>query len=238
MAPGASAPAVTPEVVRQAIAASLRTTSCSLLLLDKQPESMSTLRGVIGSDPAEQNLRATLQTVAPDVALDWQVARVGQVYCGLLDTVRPYSQPIDAGGDAVGITLADGRIDLAADDLIIPRVTMPDFGGSLQIDYISNNGEVLHLHQALAGLPYAARSTLTFGEPRLPKFGGWAVDQPFGTDLVVVIASSAPLFPAPRPAEEKLDGYLRNLAATLDTATHGGARVSAAVLLLRTRPKD
>jgi hypothetical protein len=76
---------------------------------------------------------------------------------------------------------------------------------------------------------------LVFGQPKLPEFGGWAVDKPFGTDLIIGIASSVPLFRSPRPTVEKLDGYLGDLRVALAQAD--GAQVSATVVLVRTGPR-
>ncbi len=60
------------------------------------------------------------------------------------------------------------------------------------------------------------------------------VDVPYPADLIVAIASSAPLFRTVRPPEEMLDSYLRELRNVLHTATVNGVRVSAAVMLVWT----
>jgi hypothetical protein len=222
--------------VRRAIAAALTNVPCSTVSVDDQPGATPTLRGVVVSGQNESAMYASVRDAAPSAVPEWQVATADGPYCGVLDAVRPYAQR-PGGGPALNLGLRGGRTDLTADELIIPQITMPGFAGSLQLDYVTGDGSVLHMHEALAGAPYAALSAPVFGQPKLPEFGGWAVDKPFGTDLIVGIASSVPLFRSPRPAGERLDGYLRDLNVALTQAVRDGARVSTTVLVVRTRPK-
>jgi eukaryotic-like serine/threonine-protein kinase len=231
--PSVATAAVTPspEAIRRAIAEALRSGACSMVTGDDTSEA--SLRGVVGRG-SEAALRATVRDAAPTFAPAWRVAAADGPYCGMLDLVRPYARSFGETGAALEIALANGRMELAADELLIPRVSMP-FTGWLQLDYIAGDGTVLHMHQALGGTPYAAQSSLVFGQPKLPEFGGWAVDKPFGTDLIIGIASSVPLFRSPRPTVEKLDGYLGDLRVALAQAD--GAQVSATVVLVRTGPR-
>jgi len=63
------------------------------------------------------------------------------------------------------------------------------------------------------------------------------VDVPFGTDMIVAIASAAPLYRNARPQSEPQEGYLRDLRAALDTAARNRSRLSATVMVVRTTPK-
>ena len=112
---------------------------------------------------------------------------------------------------------------------------MPDFAGYLQLDYIAADGVIAHLRQTSGDPPYAGLSTRLFGQPTA-QFEGWKVGPPFGTDLIVGIASSVPLFPTQRPQMDVLEGYLSDLRAALDVAARGGTRISATVIHIRTSP--
>jgi eukaryotic-like serine/threonine-protein kinase len=237
----AAAPVVTalavpsPEAIRHAIAEALRASPCSLATGDSSG-GVTTLRGAAVRGAPEAELHAAVQDAAPAMAIDWQVGALEGPYCPVLDAVRAYAKPFGTSGRSLGITLANGKTSLVAKDLVVPRVSMPDFPAYLQLDYIASDGSVLHMHDATNGAPYPALAVPAFGEPK-PGFGGWGVDEPFGTDLILGIASSAPLFPVARPATDTLDGYLRDLSAALDRASRSGARVSTSVLLVRTSPK-
>jgi hypothetical protein len=60
------------------------------------------------------------------------------------------------------------------------------------------------------------------------------VDEPYGTDMIVVFASERPLFPTPRPQVEPLDSFVPALAAALRAARENGVRVSARAMVLET----
>jgi hypothetical protein len=60
------------------------------------------------------------------------------------------------------------------------------------------------------------------------------VDAPFGTDMIVAIAASAPLFSSPRPADESVPAYLQALRAALDEAQRKGTKISANAILVQT----
>ena len=239
--PVVSSPAVTasaapsPDIVRKAIAEALRSAQCTAATGDTA-SGVIMVRGVAGYGAGEAALHAAMQDAASGDAIDWQVAAAKGPYCGALDVIRSYARPFAASSRAVGVALANGKTMLLANDLVIPRVTMPDFPAHLQLDYIASDGSVLHMRDATSAAPYPASASLMFGEPK-PGFKGWAVDEPFGTDLIIAIASSAPLFPAGRPANDTLDGYVRDLQTALDQASRAGARVSATAFVLRTSAK-
>ena len=229
--------APSPEAVHRAIAAAVRSAPCAVVTGDDRTALGASLRGVTGRGEPESRLRTSVRDAAPQAIVDWQVAVADGPYCALLDVIRPYAAPFGGTARLLSVTLANGRTDLMAEDLVIPRVTMPDFAGYLQLDYVSSDGSLLHMHEARGGPPYAPDSTPVFGEPKPPAFKGWAVDEPFGTDLIVAVASSVPLFRVARPATDTLEAYLHDLRAALDQAARGGARISASVLLVRSSAK-
>ena len=122
---------------------------------------------------------------------------------------------------------------------------MGDFAGEIRVDYIAKDGSVMHLFPQLAD----AREKLAADPPRVfqpgtmlrlgergPGRPGWQVDKPYGTDMIIAIASSAPLFSAPRPGNGEAGGeYLRDLKFAIDAARNRGVRMLAAALPLETR---
>jgi tRNA A-37 threonylcarbamoyl transferase component Bud32 len=223
------------EAIRRAVSLSLRNAPCSFATGDDRQRT-PVLQGVAGRGPGESALHDALQEAAPGVAFDWQVTPVDGPYCAVFDLLRPYAKPFASTARALGVTLAGGRNDLVAKELVKPRVALADAPANLQLDYIASDGSVLHMHDAKPGAPYAADATPSFGEPR-PGFKGWEIDEPFGTDLIVAITSTAPLFRTGQALPEKLEDYVRELRASLDQAVRGGARVSAFILPIRTAPR-
>jgi eukaryotic-like serine/threonine-protein kinase len=237
-APSPPAPIAAPatpsaESIRQAIATAVRTVPCSVVAGDYSPGGVATLRGVVVQGESERILRRAVEGAGATIA--WQVVAADGPYCTALDIVRPFARPFGSSDNTLDVSLIDDRMTLVDHELIIPRATMPDFASYLRLDYIAADGVVVHLYQTSGDPPYAGLSTHMFGQPTA-QFEGWKVGPPFGTDLIVGIASSVPLFPAPRPQMDVLDGYLSDLRAALDVAARGGARISATVTQIRTSP--
>jgi serine/threonine-protein kinase len=167
-----------------------------------------------------------------------QVASVGGPYCGVLDALRPY-QPVFAAPDQrVGLALAGGATTLRDGDLITVDLTMPAFDAYLETDYFSNDGSVLHLYPTASDRQrrQTANALKVLGDPR---HGGaeWGVSAPYGTDFIVAIASSVPLFTTPRPADETASDYVAALRTALQTAGANGATISVSAIPVITAPR-
>ena len=217
------------------VAAALSTLSCTAVSISGPTPQAVTLAGVIGQGQ-ETALRDAVQRAAPGLSADIQTAVADGPYCPLLDLVRPYAQPTaQAAGRPPIIALPGGRIDLIEDELVRPRVTLPGAPSHLQLDYFASDGGVLHMHESKPGPAYPASATPQFGDPRA-GFPGWGVYLPFGTDLIVAVASSTPLFAAGHTLPDTASAYVTELRAAMEQARRAGP-VAASVLLVRTAPK-
>ena len=226
-----------PAALRAAVAEALHHAPCVAATGDLHAPDGLALRGVAGSAPAAAALQDAIAGALPGAPVEWGVVAAEGPYCAVLDLVRPLLRPFGSEARAVSVALRDGRTNLVQDDLMYPAVNMPDFDSYLQLDYMASDGSVAHLVNATPGPAIPANSLRLLGQPRPPAFPGFIVDEPFGTDVIVAIASSAPLFRIARPASEPIEPYLRDLKAALDAAARNGHRASAAVLMVRTSPK-
>jgi hypothetical protein len=129
-------------------------------------------------------------------------------YCPLLDALR-------AAAGGVQVEPVGGRVIRRGAPLRLD-VAMPDWAAHLHLVFVANDGTVAHLARLEAQAPGAR---LRLGE------AGWVVDEPLGTDLVLAIASEAPLFAAPRGAE-RVQGFETALRAALESARAAGRRVA------------
>jgi eukaryotic-like serine/threonine-protein kinase len=193
------------------------------------------------------SLRQQIEAVpgAPPVA--WHVQTVDPVFCPALALLRPISVLGGEPGPGVGLTLNANRTALRDGEAILPRVTMPDFAGVVRVDYLAHDGTLAHLYPTLAepaaklaaqpSKKLAAGAHLALGDPG-PGKPQWQSGEPYGTDMIIAIASSAPLrLTVQRNAEEKADAYLAELARAIEQARIAGARVSGALLLVDAVPK-
>ena len=86
-------------------------------------------------------------------------------------------------------------------------------------------------------VPFRNRRVLRLGD-RAAGGQAWRVGPPFGHELIVAIASSKPLFPAPRPATETTQDYIAALSEALVIANEaGGQPPVASALVITTLPK-
>jgi hypothetical protein len=150
-------------------------------------------------------------------------------YCGVLDVIR---QVAGAAEEAPRVELV-GTMPLQHADLLRLDVQLPDRAGHLLVSYVMKSAEIVHL---VPSEPQPPGARIRLGEPR-PGFPGWEVDEPYGTDLILVFASDRPLFAQPRPVIEPLDNYLAALGAALRDARLLGGRVAARALVVETVQK-
>ncbi len=115
---------------------------------------------------------------------------------------------------------------------------MPDWPAYLTLDYFTSDGGLAHLYPASTDRPhqYAPGARVVLGDPAAGS-KGWQVDVPFGTDMMVAIASAKPLFAKPRPDNDTAETYVRALRTALDAARHRGERVAASAEVVKTVEK-
>jgi serine/threonine-protein kinase len=229
-----------PEALRKGVAAALAAAPCTAAggTLAPSPQVIA-IDGLIGGGQPEAALHQVLTNAAPGVVVDWRLSAIDPAFCGVLDALRPIRAAFGATGAVLAATLAgtERRTWLVKGDPIAFIVTMPDFPTLLAIDDFSRDGSVYHLRQMPmdGGRPYAPRSLGKFDRGEDNNL--WTVDAPYGTDLVLFVAASAPLFAAPRPANDSAAAYLSALQAAIEEARNRGARAAGTALVLETREK-
>ena len=231
----APAPALTPAQVQARYSATLGALPCTLLSANLQTQ---TLTGLAGAGAPQAALSGAIQSLPAPGSIVNQIHTVDGPYCAALDAIRPYHALFPGSDGALSLALAGGKTQLYNNDLITIDETMPNFGGYLETDYFSSDGSVLHLYPTStdAARQFAAGSTKSLGDP---AHGGasWQVSAPFGTDMIISIASSVPLFTKLRPQDETASDYLTALRQALQNAAAGGAKISVAAIPVVTLAK-
>jgi len=226
-------PQATPEQIRDSLAVALRNADCSLTrtTIENGHVLVSGIVSRDSQDALHSIAEAALPPGAPSDPYTLQLANFsGQQYCGILDLLR------NAGLQPLRLTLRNGVTELHKDDLIVPRITMPDYPAWLVVDYWQSDGSLSHLHPS--GVSKAKReaagSEVALGDTAK---GLWQAEEPFGTDMVISIASSMPLFSPPRPENDTAKSYLAALGRALQEARSKNIQVSAGALLVTTKPQ-
>lgn len=145
-------------------------------------------------------------------------------FCGVLSSVRMYAGalPLDA---PPRIALLDPQ-PLPEGERLRFRVEMPEWPAHLNVFFLAVSGEVGSL--VVDPQPRPVGASVVFEDPR------WKVAPPFGTDLLLVIASEMPLFERRRQAVDKVEDFASALTAALQRSRRATARVAARALLVET----
>jgi serine/threonine-protein kinase len=221
-----------PGALRATIAGVLAEARCSLVTGTMEADGRAALTGYAQASGGEAALRLRLMSagVQPG-AVDWHVRGFEGPYCGALDLLRPHADAFGATPSGLGLALPGERRRLVLGDLLTVNVALPAFAAHLRVSYFTHDGEVVHLHPTPADphRRFAAGARLALGDPAA---GGprWEVGPPYGTEMIVVVASERPLFAAQRPEAETSDAYLAALGAALQGGAAG--RVATQVLMV------
>jgi chemotaxis protein MotB len=180
----------------------------------------------IGPRGSQARLRAALPGATPRLA----IAEFDGPYCPVLEALRPVEP--SAGAAAMRIGLGNGNPVREGDPLLFD-MALPDWAAHVTLVYLSSDNKAVTLEtlgRQQAGL------RLRLGTPR-PNFPGWMAEPPFGTDLVLAVASEAPLFATPRPIIEPVQDFATALRAAIAAARAAAQRVSADLTVVEVTPR-
>jgi serine/threonine protein kinase len=234
--------------LRREIERVLASTRCTLVDSVVQDSGTVTVTGIAGGSAAEA-LRHGVTELAGSHPLDWRVQQVDPVFCDALAAVRPVAPLAGAPDEGLRLALTGGRTRLRDGEFIQPRVVMPDFSGRLRVDYLAHDGSLVHLYPTVADPQqgFVAVPPRTLHPKETLEIGNtgaghpqWEVGPPYGTDMIIAVASSLPLLD-PLPAHNEEDNgadYIRRLGRAIEAALSRGGRVAGTVMLVDTLPKS
>jgi len=159
-----------------------------------KPEDLPRLQRELAALPSADRVLSKVET------LIWP-------YCEVMEILAPFKlggnqQALDFGPKQHTTRYIQG-------DHLVLGLTAPSFDAYLYVDYYQSDGGVVHM---LPGTPaqqkrYPAGQSFTIGESKKGEMQ-WQVQPPFGTDLIVILASRDLLFQTPRPEVESAQDYL------------------------------
>lgn len=205
---------------------------CAKVTLAKEGDKQ-VARGFVANLEDVARVQEKLKDRAAEVALD----------------VRPWPQcetllTLDqalAANDRPAVAVRGGPKTLKKGDPVVIEVVSPHGPSQLHVAYIQADGSVVHLVQS------DAKNLQTVDSGRRLVFGDglegrqrFVVNPPFGAELIIALASRAPLFPEPRPQSETERDFLTALRKALlwkpDTSAPD-REVSAAIVAIVTTEK-
>jgi serine/threonine-protein kinase len=168
-------------------------------------------------------LDAAMASLPPEIAPVSHVRVIDGPFCNTLNTLRPY-QPLFADPEAaLLLRFAGGPAPLRGGDPLVVEVAVPTFARFLEIDELRSDGTVEHW-------------PVTLGNQTSVRQYLGAVQAPFGAGLIISVATTAPLFPAPPPQMEERSAFIPALRAALQSLAASGGKISVAALPFFTWP--
>jgi eukaryotic-like serine/threonine-protein kinase len=233
----ATPPAMTKTEREAGLISTLGSLPCTLLSVDDSGAA-PVISGLAGAGAPQAALSGALQSLPSAATLTNNTQTIDGPYCDALNAIRPYHLLFGDASGTLTLGLAGGKTTLHDGELITVMQKMPGYTGYLETDYFSNDGTVLHLYPT----PTDRQKMLEAGGEKVlgdPAHGGanWQVSAPYGTDMIIAIASTTPLFATARPQDENASDYLPALRTALQNAASSGAKLSVAALPVVTEPK-
>jgi hypothetical protein len=237
-------PPPSPAEAARAAAEAAATVDCALARV--QPAAAAiTVSGIAGAGGPSDMLREAIAKAGAGLDTNWAVQHFDGPYCTTLTAIRAAWQ---AGDMQLGLQnqhddgVAGSGTVLTKDQLMKPVIAGLGFPAWLRVDDMQADGTVVHMYPQVKGDGFhadaakllAAGDRLVLGRDQHNPF---QVGSPYGTDLVIAVASSEKLLAAPRKNVEQAAPYLAALRAAIDAAASHGARLAAAAMPVETSEK-
>lgn len=185
-------------------------------------------------DPAR--LKALVDAVPGVASTKLDVQQVGDENCGVISALAPYWARNRESGAATSIRTKQDNAELREGDSLILDITTPGYDAYVNVDYYVLGGGVVHLLPSPRAKDNQAPPNYT---ATIGSVGRWVVAKPFGSELIVLLATPVPLFDSLRAEQEARSDYLPALQKQLAqiAAKHGAERLTADFVQVTTRPK-
>jgi len=150
------------------------------------------------------------------------------VFCEVLEITEPYRRANEERGLGLEVDDIEGGSPLLADSGLGLDISLPRYDAYLAVSYLMRDGTVRHVRSG-AGRRWPANAREFVGDAGLGDESG-------SVEMVVAVASDAPLFTAPRPPSETAASYLAELRRRLAEMTNGAAPAEIAATLIVIAP--
>ncbi len=232
--PASSAPVADAASIA-ALNATLARIPCSALAASL-PGHVVQVRGFANTGENMAHIRDALAQTPGGQAAKLDVTAVENHNCEVVSAFASYwrANHLAGGGAAIHTRPLDARLTQGMP--LIVDITTPHYDSYVNVDYFALDGSVVHLvpsnverdNQAPPGF------SATVGGS-----GYWLVDKPFGTEMIVLLITPAPLFDGLRPASESRAAYLAAVEQQLKQmqAHYGTAHIVADFVQITTHAR-
>lgn len=238
--PPRAAPPVTPRAAPTISMASvtpiLARVPCSALAASARDHALQ-VQGYLPKSFAVARLKDMLSAVPGVTSLNLDVRQVGDDACSVINAFAPYWIRNRQAGQGASIRTKAPNAELTEGDPLMVDITTPGYDAYVYVDYYVLDGHVAHLVPNLRARANQAppKHTATIG-----SLGNWVVSKPFGTELIVLLVTPAPLDDGMRPElESSRADYLRAVEKQLGqiAAKYGPDRIAVDFVQITTKAR-
>ncbi|WP_027214874.1 serine/threonine protein kinase [Burkholderia sp. WSM2232] len=239
-APSASSPVALapptqkPALTLAAVTPALAQVPCSALSAATQDHTL-TVRGYVSQRYGVARLKEDLSALPGLDALKLDVEPTADDKCATLKALAPYWVQNWQAGHVAGLQVRPPGGRLSEGDPLVVDVSTPGYDSYVNLDYYQLDGNVVHMVPSPRAKDNQAppHYSATVGSA-----GDWVISRPFGSEMVVLLITPAPLFDKPRPEAEPRADYLRALDTRLAqiAAKYGRERIVADFAPITTKP--
>ncbi|WP_148219489.1 DUF4384 domain-containing protein [Azospirillum sp. B510] len=228
----------------EAVTRALRAIPCALITVEMTGGRLLTF-GTVAGGQAETDVRETVGALAAGWEHGFDLAVADDRFCAplsiaaaALDANRGLAEPLTT--EVLAGVLAGPALN--AGDALTLEIKAPAHPVRVQVDYFTVDGTVIHLlpNPSDGGTALDAGASRRLGDK--PEAGAarqrrfWTIGPPYGIELLLTIATAAPLFPAPRPEQEPAADYLAALADALAAMPEDAVAALADARFIATGP--
>jgi len=223
------------EMVRREIAK----LPCAPATVIEEPDGRVRISGLISTQADLDQLKSSIRSLDPEDKVDFQLVVTSPTSCEVLTASLPLQRRNGSGalgGASIGI--ADGNVTLSEGDRVVFDVKAPNFESHLYVMYLQQDGGLVHLlpNRFDTDRLYEANGRFSIGDdPTRPSF---TVSPPYGDDLLILVASSKPLFDTLRPQVEDSEVFATEFADLIEAVEAAGGDIVADLVFLNTSPKS
>jgi eukaryotic-like serine/threonine-protein kinase len=210
-----------PPLDRAKLDALLSSFTCARLQADFDPDRILLSGHLQPEDLPKLKQRLAEIPGLPEVI--YEITALTWPYCELVEILFPLKQLNQEQRLGLEITPYQHPSHYVEEENLVLAYTIPSYNSYIYIDYYQLDGGVIHLFPNGMGLnkPVAAKTRHILGDTAKGQ-KQWQIHPPFGTEMIVIIASSTPLFDQPRPELEQAKDYLSALRKAITVKTGQG----------------
>ncbi len=233
--PPPTTPPPAPVLSLAAVTPVLAQVPCSALAATVRGNALQ-VEGFVGKRTGIAGLKERLAAIPGAQTVDVEAQEVSDADCAVLDVYAPYWKRNRASGRAAVINSRARNGELTEGEALIVDIRTPAYASYAYVDYFVLDGSVAHLVPNVRARANQAPANYAAA---IGSLGNWVVSAPFGSELIVLLLTPAPLFEPPRPEVESRAEYLRLAEKQLAqlAAKHGSERIVADFVRITTRPR-